>query len=94
VSCPSGTFVSVLNKEDPDWFWVKLPDGSEGFVPSAFLKCIGSEGNNSMELHGQVIESSEEPTVPADGRGTGVGVELVMLYDYKVRLHYFKCCRG
>lgn len=27
----------VLNKEDPDWYWIVRSDGQEGFVPSAFV---------------------------------------------------------
>lgn len=27
----------VLNKEDPDWYWIVRTDGQEGFVPSAFV---------------------------------------------------------
>lgn len=29
--------ISVLNKEDPDWYWIVRTDGQEGFVPSAFV---------------------------------------------------------
>lgn len=28
---------SVLNKEDPDWYWIVRTDGGEGFVPCAFV---------------------------------------------------------
>jgi hypothetical protein len=34
--CP-GEFVTALNKDDPDWYWVKTRDDDEGFVPSAYL---------------------------------------------------------
>ncbi|XP_064627863.1 SH3 domain-containing protein Dlish-like [Lineus longissimus] len=34
--CP-GEYVTALNKDDPDWYWVKTRDGDEGFVPSAYL---------------------------------------------------------
>ena len=37
VSVERGEFVTVLNREDPDWFWVVRSDGQEGFVPSAFV---------------------------------------------------------
>ena len=37
VSVDRGEFVTVLNKEDPDWFWVCRSDSEEGFVPSSFL---------------------------------------------------------
>jgi len=37
VSVERGEFVTVLNKEDHDWFWIERSDGQEGFVPSAFV---------------------------------------------------------
>ncbi|KAB7504614.1 hypothetical protein Anas_08409 [Armadillidium nasatum] len=37
VSVERGEFVTVLNREDPDWFWVVKADGHEGFVPSGFV---------------------------------------------------------
>lgn len=32
-----GEFVTVLNREDPDWYWIIRSDGQEGFVPSGFV---------------------------------------------------------
>ena len=29
--------MTVLNSDDPDWFWVSKFDGHEGFVPSGFI---------------------------------------------------------
>lgn len=37
VSVERGEFVTVLNREDPDWVWILRSDGQEGFVPSAFV---------------------------------------------------------
>lgn len=37
VSVERGEFVTVLNREDPDWVWIVRSDGQEGFVPSAFV---------------------------------------------------------
>ena len=37
LSVERGEFVTVLNREDPDWFWIVRSDSREGFVPSAFL---------------------------------------------------------
>ncbi|XP_064627858.1 SH3 domain-containing protein Dlish-like [Lineus longissimus] len=34
--CP-GEIVTALNKDDPDWYWVKTREDDEGFVPSAYL---------------------------------------------------------
>lgn len=30
-------FNSVLNREDPEWFWIVRSDGQEGFIPSGFV---------------------------------------------------------
>lgn len=37
VSVERGEFVTVLNREDPDWFWILRSDGQEGFIPSGFV---------------------------------------------------------
>lgn len=37
VAVEPGDMLLVLNKEDPDWFWVRVPNGSEGFVPSNYI---------------------------------------------------------
>ena len=37
VSVKRGEFVTLLNKDDPEWYWVLRPDGHEGFVPASFL---------------------------------------------------------
>ena len=40
VSVERGEIVTVLNKEDSDWFWIVRLDGQEGFIPSAFICSI------------------------------------------------------
>lgn len=37
LSVERGEFVTVLNREDPDWFWIMRSDGQEGFVPANFI---------------------------------------------------------
>lgn len=37
VSVERGEFVTLLNREDPDWFWIVRSDGQEGFIPAAFV---------------------------------------------------------
>ncbi|CAD7015403.1 SH3 domain-containing protein Dlish [Ceratitis capitata] len=37
LSVERGEFVTVLNREDPDWFWIVRSDGQEGFIPAAFV---------------------------------------------------------
>lgn len=29
--------ILVLNREDPEWFWIVRSDGQEGFIPSGFV---------------------------------------------------------
>lgn len=33
----STIFILVLNREDPEWFWIVRSDGQEGFIPSGFV---------------------------------------------------------
>ncbi|GBO45134.1 SH3 domain-containing protein Dlish [Araneus ventricosus] len=37
VSVERGEFVTMLNREYHDWFWIVQSDRQEGFVPSAFV---------------------------------------------------------
>ena len=37
LSVERGQCVTVLNTDDPDWFWVRRYDQQEGFVPSGFI---------------------------------------------------------
>ena len=37
VGVRRGEAVIVLNKDDPDWYWVQRENGQEGFVPSNYL---------------------------------------------------------
>lgn len=37
VSVERGQCVTVLNADDPDWFWVSRYDQCEGFVPAGFI---------------------------------------------------------
>lgn len=48
VSVERGEFVTVLNREDPDWFWIVRSDGQEGFIPSGFVYPAENilQGNN------------------------------------------------
>lgn len=38
-----GEILTVLNKDDPEWFYVVRSDGQEGFVPSAFVYPIAQQ---------------------------------------------------
>ena len=32
-----GEVVTVLNRDDNDWWWVMRVDGAEGFIPSSYV---------------------------------------------------------
>nr|CAG4636269.1 EOG090X083C [Eubosmina coregoni] len=94
VSVERGEFVTVLNREDPDWYWVVRSDGQEGFVPSAFVypaeaiqghvtqTCGSPAPTNMSNLNG----SNNIPTSPTGSDDMRYhGTELVMLYDYKAQ---------
>ena len=44
VSVVRGECVMLLNDQDPDWLWIVVEDGEEGFVPRAFLTSHACEG--------------------------------------------------
>lgn len=37
MCCTKLIEISVLNREDPEWFWIVRSDGQEGFIPSGFV---------------------------------------------------------
>ncbi|XP_074663087.1 SH3 domain-containing protein Dlish-like [Tubulanus polymorphus] len=37
VTVARGDMVTLLNKDDPEWCWIRTPEGNEGFVPAAFI---------------------------------------------------------
>ncbi|XP_058123766.1 SH3 domain-containing protein Dlish isoform X2 [Anopheles ziemanni] len=90
VSVERGEFVTVLNREDPEWFWIVRSDGQEGFIPSGFVypaenilqgqagKQQGQQGGGGSQQHQQ------QPGIGSDDLRYH-GTELVMLYDYKAQ---------
>ncbi|XP_043645767.1 SH3 domain-containing protein Dlish [Drosophila teissieri] len=100
LSVERGEFVTVLNREDPDWFWIMRSDGQEGFVPASFIYPADSvrvlqqqkATLNAMETilqQGQPGPQTQQQQQPQLGLGTDDlryhGTELVMLYDYKAQ---------
>jgi len=97
VSVERGEFVTVLNREDPDWYWVVRSDGQEGFVPSAFVypaEAIQSHvtqacGSPPPTNHSSMNSMNNSNTIPISPSGSDDlryhGTELVMLYDYKAQ---------
>jgi hypothetical protein len=65
VSVERGEFVTVLNREDPDWYWIVRSDGQEGFIPSAFvypaeLMSANTNNNNSNQLQQQQLQQQQQ----------------------------------
>lgn len=42
ISVQEGERVTVLNKDDSDWYWVQTCDGQEGFTPKEYLHYFSS----------------------------------------------------
>ncbi|KAF9413241.1 hypothetical protein HW555_008463 [Spodoptera exigua] len=98
VDVERGEFVTVLNREDPDWYWIVRSDGQEGFIPSGFVYPAvvqaspqdttqpvlspATTNSNTSVLNNSKLNSSAPPQ---DNDGRYHGTELVMLYDYKAQ---------
>lgn len=93
VSVERGEFVTVLNREDPDWFWIVRSDGQEGFIPSGFVYPAETILQSQMNKSGNV-ESSPVNTLPQQtttqpntvgNEQNQHGTELIILYDFKAQ---------
>ncbi|KAL1490634.1 hypothetical protein ABEB36_013295 [Hypothenemus hampei] len=96
VSVERGEFVTVLNREDPDWYWIVRSDGQEGFIPSGFVYPADNviQGHLNAQNHQQALGTN---TFQNQSNGHAAmtsssaddlryhGTELVMLYDYKAQ---------
>lgn len=92
VSVERGEFVTVLNREDPDWYWIVRSDGQEGFVPSGFVYPAHIVQGHLNQTNNQNVNSNfASPsnahllTSPSNDDLRYHGTELVMLYDYKAQ---------
>ncbi|XP_052893998.1 SH3 domain-containing protein Dlish isoform X2 [Anopheles moucheti] len=97
VSVERGEFVTVLNREDPEWFWIVRSDGQEGFIPSGFVYPAenilqGHAGKQQQQQQqqgggGQQAQQQQHQQQPGIGSDDlrYHGTELVMLYDYKAQ---------
>ncbi|EDS35479.1 conserved hypothetical protein [Culex quinquefasciatus] len=99
VSVERGEFVTVLNREDPEWYWIVRSDGQEGFIPSGFVYPAenilqgqtklnmtggGPPGNNNNNNNNNNNVNPQQPGIGSDDLRYH-GTELVMLYDYKAQ---------
>jgi len=92
VSVERGEFVTVLNREDPDWYWIVRSDGQEGFVPSGFVyPAHVIQGHLNQSNNQNISNSFASPSnahllsSPSSDDLRYHGTELVMLYDYKAQ---------
>lgn len=82
VSVERGEFVTVLNKEDPDWYWIIRSDGQEGFIPSGFVlpvHQIFQKGDALPETRGKDNEVFNPNDI------LKYGTEFITLYEYKAQ---------
>ncbi|XP_067632432.1 SH3 domain-containing protein Dlish [Eurosta solidaginis] len=73
LSVERGEFVTVLNREDPDWFWIVRSDGQEGFIPAAFVFPAESVLQTQQKML-NVCNTTQQDGV---GGGTGGGNNAV-----------------
>ncbi|XP_054262369.1 SH3 domain-containing protein Dlish isoform X3 [Macrosteles quadrilineatus] len=97
VSVERGEFVTVLNREDPDWYWIVRSDGQEGFVPSGFVYPADviqghlNQMNNNQNVNNNTHNAASAANAPhhlttaTNDDLRYHGTELVMLYDYKAQ---------
>jgi len=85
VSVERGEFVTVLNREDPEWYWIVRSDGQEGFIPSGFVypaETILQGQTKPLVQPEQQMTASGTAQQPAEQHH---GAELIMLYDFKAQ---------
>uniref|UniRef100_A0A6G1S5H6 SH3 and cysteine-rich domain-containing protein n=1 Tax=Aceria tosichella TaxID=561515 RepID=A0A6G1S5H6_9ACAR len=75
-----GDYVTVLNKDDKEWFWVQRDDRRQGFVPARFIcaleqvHAIMHKGNstvtmkssNQNDFHTYINHAPERESLPTD----------------------------
>nr|CAD7424929.1 unnamed protein product [Timema monikensis] len=102
VSVERGEFVTVLNREDPDWYWIVRSDGQEGFVPSGFVYPahviqghLNNSNNQNVNNNFPSSTNAHLLTSPSNDDLRYHGTELVMLYDYKptIKTYQLNGCR-
>lgn len=54
---------TVLNREDPEWFWIVRSDGQEGFIPSGFVYPADNVLQNNTKTS-QLTNNNNNATTP------------------------------
>lgn len=83
----------MLNREDPDWYWIVRSDGQEGFIPSGFVYPADNviQGHLSAAQTQQGMGNFQNQNNTHNITSSSAddlryhGTELVMLYDYKAQ---------
>ena len=63
VTVLTGQQVEILVKPDPDWWWVRTPDGKEGFVPKNFLNVIPTVPSRKSDLIKKLMSLTYNPDI-------------------------------
>jgi len=70
LSVDRGQCVTVLNKDDPEWFWVLRADGQEGFVPAGFVYPLDAiQRQQTMTTSSSVPMTTAPPLSSSGGSG-------------------------
>lgn len=75
-----GEVVTVLNRDDEDWWWVMRSDGKEGFIPSAYV---------SIEAVRLPIESASRSNDSTTSGSTEGSINQVRFQDPLCTIHSY-----
>jgi len=70
LSVDRGQCVTVLNKDDPEWFWVLRADGQEGFVPAGFVYPLDAIQRQQTMTSSSNVQMTTAPPLSSSG-GSG-----------------------
>lgn len=97
VSVERGEFVTVLNREDPEWFWIVRSDGQEGFIPSGFVYPADNVLQQSSHTKSATLQCNVQSTQPQVSQPAvaspaaaqiGVGVEDLRYHGTELVMLY------
>jgi len=81
LSVERGQCVTVLNKDDPEWYWVLRSDGQEGFVPSGFVYPLDAiQRQQNMNAGGGGLHTAAP--APSSSGGSGPSSLSPGLHSY------------
>lgn len=83
VSVERGEFITLLNRDDSDWFWIVRSDGQEGFIPSGFIYSADSVLQTQQRLleptmkKAATMTDSANTIVASSGGGGTLGLASI-----------------